>query len=61
LAEENARSHHSQSKKQNPEILTRKNPVPNPVPAPVDTESAKIKSSSTLTIKQSGKESLVVF
>jgi hypothetical protein len=53
LAEENARSHHSQSKKQNPEILTRKNPVPNPVPAPVDTESAKIKSSSTLTIKQS--------
>ncbi|KAL1189825.1 Zinc finger protein GAI-ASSOCIATED FACTOR 1 [Cardamine amara subsp. amara] len=55
LAEESARSHNQQSKKQNQEILTRKKsvPDPNPVIAPVDTESAKIKSSSTLTIKQS--------
>ncbi|KAG7565190.1 Zinc finger C2H2 superfamily [Arabidopsis suecica] len=53
LAEESARSHHNQSKKQNPDILTRKKPVPDPNPVPVDSESAKIKSSSTLTIKQS--------
>ncbi|XP_010515440.2 PREDICTED: protein indeterminate-domain 2-like isoform X2 [Camelina sativa] len=54
LAEESARSNnHSQSKKQSPEISTRKKPVRDPIPAPVDTESAKVKSSSTLTIKQS--------
>ncbi|EOA23993.1 hypothetical protein CARUB_v10017209mg [Capsella rubella] len=56
LAEESARgstTHHSHSKKQSPEILTRKKPVPDPNPAPMDTESAKIKSSSASTIKQS--------
>ncbi|XP_010503737.1 PREDICTED: protein indeterminate-domain 2-like isoform X2 [Camelina sativa] len=56
LAEESARSNnHSQSKKQSPEISTRTKPVPDPIPAPVDTESAKIKSSSTLKQSDSPK------
>ncbi|XP_024013682.1 protein indeterminate-domain 2 isoform X2 [Eutrema salsugineum] len=56
LAEESARSHNNPSKKQNPVVLPRKKPVPDPKSvaaanspsspnlAPVDTQSAKIKS-----------------
>ncbi|CAH2064453.1 unnamed protein product [Thlaspi arvense] len=67
LAEESARSHNHHSKKQNPEVLTRKKPVPdpksvaaatspsspNPSVAPVETQPAKIKPPPVLTIKQS--------
>ncbi|CAA7019408.1 unnamed protein product [Microthlaspi erraticum] len=62
LAEESSRSHTHQSKKQNPDILTRKKPVPDPKPltaanplpsSPVETQSVKIKSSPVSTIKQS--------
>ncbi|KAJ0253660.1 Zinc finger protein GAI-ASSOCIATED FACTOR 1 [Hirschfeldia incana] len=63
LAEESSRNH-THSKKQRPEILTRKIPVPDPeslsgsnptpysVAAPVETQSAKIISPRAITIKR---------
>lgn len=56
LAEESARNH-THSKKQSPEILTRKKHVPDPKPssaAPVETQSAKIISPRAITIKRPG-------
>ncbi|CAH8318816.1 unnamed protein product [Eruca vesicaria subsp. sativa] len=55
LAQESSRNH-THSKKQNPDILTRKKPVPDPKSItgsnPVETQSTKIISPSAITIKR---------